>query len=291
MSVSRFNIRSNVWAAFFLAPSFTGFAVFFFIPFLGGTYYSVVDNAVSGNFVGAANYISLLGNPVFLKAASNTLIFTGISVPLNMAVSLSLALLLNKGIYGRDLLRTAFIVPLVIPVASVVLIWQVIFDFRGALNGYLHYIAGFGAIDWMKTGWARMVVMLVYLWKNSGYNMIIFLAGLQNIPSEYYEAADIDGAGNWCKFRRITLPYLAPAAFFVFIMSIINSFKVFRETFLIAGPYPHDSIYMLQHYMNNIFMSLDYQKLTAAAFLTALVIFLIIYLLLKIESRVSNNLN
>jgi multiple sugar transport system permease protein len=289
MPVSRFRTRDIKAAIFFLAPSVTGFLVFFLIPFIGGTYYSLVDSPIAGRFVGLANYINLLNNPVFLKAAGNTLVFSGIYVPLNIVISLVLAILLNKGVYGKSILRTAFIVPLVIPVASVVLVWQVIFDMTGSLNGLLH-LMGSGGIDWMRTGWARIVVLIVYLWKNTGYNMVILLAGLQNIPVEYYEAADIDGAGPWRKFRSITLTYLTPTAFFVFIMSIINSFKVFRETYLIAGPYPQEGIYMLQHYMNNMFMSLDYQKLTAAAFLTAVLIFLLILVLFKVERRISSSL-
>ena len=289
MRIHKFKTHDKIAAVFFLAPSLAGFLVFFLLPFIGGAYYSLVDNPVAGSFVGLANYTGLLKNPVFLKAAANTLIFSGISVPLNMMLSLALAVLLNKGVYGKSILRTAFIVPLVVPVASVVLVWQVIFDMRGSLNGLLHFI-GSGGADWMKTGWARAVVIIVYLWKNTGYNMVILLAGLQNIPAEYYESADIDGAGAWRKFGSITAVYLTPALFFVFIMSIINSFKVFRETYLIAGPYPQDGIYMLQHYMNNMFMALDYQKLTAAALLTAALIYLLILLLFRVERRISDSL-
>ncbi len=290
MSVSSFKARNYAAAICFMTPSMLGFLVFFLIPFIAGCYYSLVDNPVSGNFVGLSNYINLLHNPVFLKAALNTLTFSGICVPLIIIFSLLLAVLLNRKAHGISLLRTAFIVPLVVPVASIVLVWQIMFDIRGSINGLLQ-LTGTAGQDWMKTGWARTVVIIVYLWKNCGYNMVIFLAGLQNIPREYYEAAEMDGAGAWTKFTGITVPYLAPAAFFVFIMSIINSFKVFRETYLIAGPYPQDGIYMLQHYMNNIFLSLDYQKLTAAAFLTALLIFLIILLLFTAERKISSSLN
>ena len=290
MSVISFKTRNYAAAICFMAPSALGFSVFFFIPFITGSYYSLVDNPVSANFVGLGNYINLLQNPVFLKAASNTLVFSGICVPLNVVFSLLLAVLLNRDILGKSLLRTAFIVPLAVPAASIVLVWQIMFDMRGSINGILQF-AGASGQDWMKTGRARTVVIIVYLWKNCGYNMVIFLAGLQNIPREYYEAADMDGAGVWTKFTGITVPYLTPAAFFVFIMSIINSFKVFRETYLIAGPYPQDGIYMLQHYMNNIFLSLDYQKLTAAAFLTALLILLVILLLFTVERKISGSLN
>lgn len=276
-------------AVCFLAPSLIGFAIFFFIPFGAGIYDSLVDGPINGRFVGLANYRSLLTNPVFLRAATNTLIFTAISVPLNMLISLGLALLLNREIYARNTLRTLFISPLVIPVASVVFVWQVFFDLNGALNGIFNSI-GLKPVDWMQTGWARLVVIIVYLWKNTGYDMVLFLAGLQNIPAQYYESASIDGAGPWRKFTRITLIYLTPTLFFVFIISIINSFKVFRETYLISGAYPQESIYMLQHYMNNMFTSLDYQKLTTAAFLMALVITTLVSALFKVEHKIGKQI-
>ena len=281
--------KNNKTALLFLAPSLVGFSLFYLLPFAAGAYYSLVDSPVGGRFAGLSNYFSLLSNPIFLKAAKNTLVFTLISVPLIMLFSLGLAIFLNKGIYMKNILRASFITPLVVPVASVVLVWQVIFDLRGSLNGLLTGM-GFGAVDWMNTDWARLVVVVVYLWKNTGYNMVLFLAGLQNIPVEYYESADIDGAGKFRRFRSITFVYLTPTTFFVFIISIINSFKVFRETWLISGPYPQDSIYMLQHYMNNMFTSLDYQKLTSAAFIMAAAIYLLVLFLFRTERRISKNI-
>lgn len=280
----------NTTAIMFLAPSLVGFLFFFLLPFFGGLYYSLIDSPFNTVFVGLKNYVNLLENPIFRKAGFNTAAFTAISVPLNMLLSLILALMLNKSLYFKNILRTAFITPLVVPVASIVLVWQVIFDLRGSLNLILAGL-GYGAIDWMKTDWARMVVVVVYLWKNVGYNMVLFLAGLQNIPVEYYESANIDGARALRKFFRITLVYLTPTTFFIFIISIINSFKVFRETYLISGPYPHDSIYMLQHYMNNMFGSLDYQKLTSAAFIMSLFIYALVLVLFKSEQKISRSLN
>lgn len=279
----------NKTALIFLAPSLAGFLLFFLLPFLGGLYYSLIESPITVKFVGISNYINLLQNQVFRKAGFNTIAFTAFSVPLNIILSLILALMLNKSLYLKNVLRTAFITPLVVPVASIVLVWQVIFDMRGSLNLILSGL-GYGAIDWMKTDWARMVVVIVYLWKNIGYNMVLFLAGLQNIPVEYYESADIDGAGALKKLFRITLIYLTPTTFFIFIISIINSFKVFRETYLISGAYPHDSIYMLQHYMNNMFSNLDYQKLTSAAFIMSLFIYALVLVLYKSESRINSSL-
>ena len=281
--------QDNKTALLFLGPSLMGFLIFFFIPFIGGLYYSVVDSPIGGRFVGLKNYIDLIRNPVFLKASYNTLLFTIVNVPLGMLLSLGLALVLNRKIYGRHIIRTGFIIPLVIPVASIVLVWQILFDINGSLNDLMTSL-GIMPRDWMKTDLARSVVGMLYLWKNVGYNMVLFLAGLQNIPLEYYEAADIDGAGRGHKFIHITLVYLTPTMFFVFVMAIINSFKVFREVYLITGAYPHDSIYMLQHYMNNKFVSLDYQMLTAAAFIMAVFICILVLILFKIQRKINNTL-
>ncbi|TDF94871.1 sugar ABC transporter permease [Paenibacillus piri] len=254
-----------------------------------GFYFSLMDSPVGGSFAGVANYRELLENPVFRRAAANTFLFTAICVPLNMLLSLGLAMMLNKKLPFRQSFRVSFLSPLVVPVASVVLVWKALFDLHGALNGWT---ASWGIVpkDWMESSAALAVVLIVYLWKNIGYNMVLFLAGLQNIPADYYEAAAVDGAGKFRQWRSITLVYLTPTAFFVFIMSIINSFKVFRETYLMAGDYPDPSIYMLQHYMNNMFKSLDYQKLTSAAFLMALVIILLVWILFLAERRIGKSL-
>ncbi|MNR12237.1 L-arabinose transport system permease protein AraP [compost metagenome] len=206
-----------------------------------------------------------------------------------MLIALGLAMLLNRKLALRQTFRISFLSPLVVPVASVVLVWNALFDLNGTINGWLASW-GIRPHDWMESEASLYVLIIVYLWKNIGYNMILFLAGLQNIPHDYYEAASIDGAGKFRQWRSITLVYLTPTAFFVFIMSIINSFKMFRETYLIAGNYPNESIYMLQHYMNNMFKSLDYQKLTSAAFLMALVIVVLVLTLFVVERRISKSI-
>ncbi|WP_211224409.1 carbohydrate ABC transporter permease [Paenibacillus assamensis] len=276
--------KDAVAALLFLAPSVIGFTLFYLVPFLMGVSYSFKDNSVSGQFVGLHNYKELLDSGSFRKAASNTLYFTVISVPLMLVLSLGLALLLNQHLYLRNWLRTAYVLPLVIPVASIILIWQILFDWNGSLNAWLEYF-GMDRVDWMKTDAARNVVIVVYLWKNIGYNIILFLAGLQQIPKDYYETAQVEGAGRLRQFRSITLVYLTPMISFIVLMSIINSFKVFRETYLIAGDYPHDSIYTLQHFMNNMFMALDIQKLMAAAVMMVGCILIIVFVLFALERR------
>jgi len=286
MRTGKLKTNNSCLAWLFLGPSLLGFSLFYLLPFVTGFYYSLVDSPINGTFVGLHNYVALLKNPSFLLALSNTAKFTVICVPLNMAFSLGAALLLNRKIRGRNLFRTIFITPLIIPIASVVLVWQAFFDLNGVLNSLIHAL-GYQPVDWLKTDWSRVVILVVYLWKNIGYCMILFLAGLQNIPAEYYEAARIDGANRFQEFFRITLVYLTPTIFFVFVISVINSFKVFRETYLIAGDYPPNSIYMLQHYMNNMFLNLDYQKLTSAAFIMAAFIVAVVFLLFRVERKIS----
>lgn len=277
-------LRESRTALLFLAPSLFGFAVFFFVPFWLGFGYSLRDSPVGGSFAGLDNYAELLASEAYVQALRNTLRFTIVGVPLNMTLSLLLAMLLNQSLYMRSWIRIGFLTPLVIPVASVVLVWRAVFDDSGALNGWLGTL-GFQSTDWMNSGAAFWVVVSVYLWKNIGYNMVLFLAGLQTIPAPYYEAAAIDGAGKFRQWRSITLVYLTPSAFFVFIVSIINSFKVFRETYMIAGNYPQEDIYMLQHYMNNLFYELDYEKLTAAAFLAAVSVIVIVLVLFRVQRK------
>ncbi|WP_245975989.1 carbohydrate ABC transporter permease [Paenibacillus prosopidis] len=220
----------------------------------------------------------------FRKAFVNSLMFAGVSVPLLFVISLGLSLLLKGKLPFRQSLRTMFLLPLVVPVASVILVWQTLFQWNGALNGlFLNW--GLDPVDWMNTRWAFAVMLAVFVWKNAGYNLIIFLAGLSNIPAEQYESASMDGAGAFRQFLHITWPGLSPTSFFVIVMSIVQSFKVFRETYLVAGAYPHDSIYTLQHFMNNMFKSLDYPKLTAAAVLLSIVIGITVYALFRAERR------
>jgi multiple sugar transport system permease protein len=268
----------------FLAPSLAGFGLFYAVPFAAGIYTSFTDSARGGAFAGFANYVELLGSASFRKAAANTLLFTGVSVPLLIVLSLLLALLLNRPLPFRGGLRTAFILPLVVPVASIVLIWQIFFDWNGTLNAWLQHF-GMERIDFLQSEGSMGVIIALYLWKNIGYDMILFLAGLQAIPKDYYETARIEGAGRLRLLFHVTMPYLTPTMFFVVLISIINSFKVFRETYLLAGDYPYDSIYMLQHYMNNMFAELDIQKLTAAASLMVACIVLLVSAMLGAERR------
>ena len=286
----------------FLAPSLLGVGVFFILPFGVVVYYSMIDGVASRRFVFLENFTRLFANSAFRMAARNTLKFSAMAVPLAVILAMVLALMLECRIPGKSQFRTFFLSPMMVPVASVVLIWQVLFNYNGTVNEFL-MLFGTKRIDWLQSDYSMIVVLLLFLWKNLGYNMILFMivvlllflwknlgynmilfmSGLANIPRDLLEVADVSGASEAYKFFSIKLRYLSPTVLFVTILSLINSFKVFREVYLLTGDYPYESLYMLQHFMNNTFRSLDYQKLSAAAVVMALVMVVLIALLFKIE--------
>ena len=266
----------------FLFPSLLGVGLFFILPFGVVVYYSLIDGVGSRNFVGLSNFIKLFHNSAFIMAAKNTLKFSFTAVPLAVALAMVLALMLECRIPLKSQFRTFFLSPMMVPVASVVLIWQVLFNFNGTINEFL-MLFGADKIDWLQSDYCQIVVIILFLWKNLGYNMILFMAGLANIPKELLEVADVEGASETYKFFNIKLRYLSPTVLFVTILSLINSFKVFREVYLLTGDYPYEKLYMLQHFMNNTFRSLDYQKLSAAAVVMALVMVVLSALLFSAE--------
>lgn len=273
----------------FLAPSAVGVLVFLVIPFLVVIYYSFIDNPIANHFVGLENFRKILTNAAFLQAARNTLFFSAVAVPLVVVLSLGLALLLDMNIPWKSQFRTFFLSPMMVPAASVVLIWQVIFNYHGAMNELLA-VFGFEGVDWLKSKYSMVVVISMFLWKNLGYNMILFMSALASIPKDIIEVAQLESAGKMTIFFKIKLRYIASTILFVIILSVINSFKVFREVYLLSGDYPYDSLYMLQHFMNNTFASMDYQKLSAAAIVMCLFMIVVIGILFFIESKVGEDL-
>ena len=266
----------------FLMPSLLGVGLFFILPFGVVVYYAMIDGVSSKNFVFLDNFTRLFENAAFRLAARNTLKFSAMAVPLAVVLPIILALMLECRIPGKSQFRTFFLSPMMVPVASVVLIWQVLFNYNGTVNEFL-MVFGAERIDWLQSDYSMVVVLLLFLWKNLGYNMILFMSGLANIPKDLLEAADVAGASESYKFFAIKLRYLSPTVLFVTILSLISSFKVFREVYLLTGDYPYESLYMLQHFMNNTFRALDYQKLSAAAVVMAIVMVALIALLFAVE--------
>lgn len=273
----------------FLAPSLAGVGLFFVVPFGVVIYYALVNNVVQHRFTGMQNFITTWNNHAFRLACRNTLLFSLVAVPLAVLLSLWLAAMMESRIPLRSTFRTIFLSPMMVPIASVILIWQVLFDYNGLVNVWLSRL-GVDKIDWLKSRYAMVVIVLLFLWKNLGYNMILFMAGLSSVPRDQIEVARLESATDRQIFWRIKVRYLSSTVMFVILMSLINSFKVFREIYLLTGDYPYDSLYMLQHFMNNMFDALDYQKLSAAAIIMALFMVVVIGILLYIEDRFDRDL-
>ena len=276
-------IRDFLASLCFSGPSFLGMLIFFVAPFCVVIYYSFIAGALDHSFVGLKNYINVWNNGAFQIAVKNTAVFSGLSVPLAVVLALVLALMLECRIPFKSQFRTFFLSPMMVPIASIILIWQVLFHYNGVINEFLQ-VFGADKIDWLKSDYCMVVIVVLFLWKNLGYNMILFMAALSNIPRELLEVAEVEGASAAYQFFHIKLRYLSPTVLFVTILSIINSFKVFREIYLLTGNYPYDGLYMMQHFMNNMFNSADYQRLSAAAVLLAIVIVILIALLFFVEN-------
>jgi len=290
--IKQFNkgLGDKLYSGSFLAPSLIGVMIFFIIPFFVVIFYAFIDSPVGQNFVFFQNFQRVLGNFAFQTAARNTAMFSIVAVPLAVILALLLAVLLEQKIPLKSQLRTFFLSPMMVPVASIVLIWQVLFHRNGAVNEILLSISSatgwfsFDPIDWFSSAHAQLPIVVLFLWRNLGYNMILFMAALNNIPRDLLEVASLEGGSGFFIFRTIKLRFLSPTILFVTILSVINSFKVFREVFLLAGSHPYGSLYTLQHYMNNMFHNLDYQSLAAAAIIMALVMIAIIGLIFIVEN-------
>ncbi len=273
----------------FIAPSFIGVAIFFILPFFVVAYYSLIDNPINQEFVGILNFNNLLNNPIFRMAAKNTAIFALVAVPLAVVIPLFFAMMLMRKLPMGSWFKTVLISPLMVPTASVVLIWEVLFHYEGTVNSFL-VAFGIDRIDFFKSDWSLLVIVCLFLWKNIGYNMILFMAALASIPKDITEACMLDGAGPVRVFFKIKMPYIFSTVLFVTILSLINSFKIFREVYLMTGNYPYERLYTLQHFMNNTFASLDYQKLSAAAMLMCAAMVIIIGVLFIIDGKVGEDI-
>ncbi len=256
--------KENVAAFLFIAPSLAGVSLFFMVPFVLSLGYAATNS--DSRFAGLENFINLFGSEAFRLAARNTLKFMVVAIPLNIAIPLFIGCLLYKT-SGSGWLKTVFMSPLVIPSACAAFFFQSLFTSNGLLSQILKVNT-----DWLQTDYSFAIAVTVYIWKNMGYNLVLTLAGLSDIPKEYYKWAAIEGMGSVRAFFMITLVYLTPTLFIMFVMSFISSFKVYRELYMLAGSYPNEKIYMLQHYINNQFAALDYQNLASASFVITLTI-------------------
>lgn len=272
MKKTYISIRNTREGYLLTLPLLLGCLIFYTAPFL-----LVLRNSVhqgvgdSLQFVGLENYQTMLNSSVFRLAFGNTLKFLAIALPLVIVISYAIALMLKSQAEKHKQLKSVLLLPYIMPVVGTVVLVQLLFSEMGLVNKGL-YTLGLPVADWLNSKAAFWVVILLYLWKNTGYSVILLLAGLVTIPNDHYDAASLDGATPFQQLRYITAPQMWYSVFFATVFSLINAFKCFREIFLIGGTHPHDSIYMLQHFINNAFEKLNYPKLAVASVLLLIVL-------------------
>lgn len=253
----------------FIVPGFIGVMIFIVLP-LADVFISSFRRGGQGSFVGLTNYSVVLDNQAFRLAAGNSLLFELVSVPLLIVVSLVVAIEVYE--MKGNIVKFAFLIPLAIPSNSLAVVWKILFAENGIVNGLITKFGG-TPISFFDGRAVFRLFVGTFVFKNIGYNMLIWLAGLSAIPTEIYEAAKVDGAGRFTRILRITLPNMKRSFFIVAMLSVVNSLKIFREQYLMAGGYPDTAIYQLQHVFNNWFEKLELGKLTAGAVMTAVVFF------------------
>ncbi len=232
-----------------IAPGFLIYTLFVLIPIIWTIGMSFTDyNLKTFSFVGLENYIHLFHDSVFLKSMLNTIIYSVITIPVTMVLALFLATLLNSKIKGKGFFRTLFYMPNIFSMVAVSMAWLYLFDTNNGILNRLLDVVGLGPVGWVtSSSTALLSVAIMSIWNSTGYNMILFLSGLQSIPEYLYEAASIDGATRWQKFRKITIPQLAPTTFFVFVMACINSFQVFGQVLIVTNGGPLNSTTTIAH--------------------------------------------
>ena len=258
--------------ALFLLPGFTGVCGLVLAPFADVVRRSFVT-AVTQEYVGLSNYRRVFANEAFLLAVKNTVRFTAVSLPVLLTLGLLLAMLLS-GLANAQIWKSVFLLPMAMPAATVAIVWRMVF----AEGGFLNLALGTD-IDYMETAGSFWVLVFSYVWKNLGYTVILWLAGIHSVPLDTTEAARVDGAGTCRLGRSVILPQTRGSFYTIAVLSFLNTFKAFREAYLVAGAYPQESIYLLSHLFNNWFASLDVDKMAAAAVCMAgvLLIFILLF--------------
>ena len=283
--------REALWGYFFLLPNILGFLIFTLGPVLAALFISLTewDAITAPRFVGVANYSRLLlQDETFRKVLVNTVYYTGFSVPCGTVLALALALLLNQKLRGVLVYRTVYFLPVISSMVGVALVWQWLYNAEyGLINQFLFNL-GITGPKWLaSTRWAMPAVIIMSVWKGLGYNIVIFLAGLQDVPQFLYEAAELDGANGWQKLRNVTLPMLYPTTFFVIVMSIIGSFQAFDQVYVMTGGGPARATSVIVHYLyQSAFQYFEMGYASAMAY----VLFVIIFVVTLVQVRRSGSM-
>ena len=271
------------WSGFlFLLPSLLGVTAFFVLPFLKSLYYTFTQGVIHPKFVGIKNFQELLANTVFRQAAGNTLFFLILAVPLQMIIAIFLSLVLSKRPFRWQ--RWALLLPMVIPVSSLALAWQGLWGQEGVVSRGLALL-GVSESNLLYGPSAFPLLITLYLLKNTGYLTIIISSAMTALPPEYGESFRLDCSSELSFVRSIVVPLISPTLIFSAVVAVMNYFLMFRDIYMLYGDNPPSSVYMLQHFMNRNFYELNYQRLSAAAFLTILGMTVLIIASLALQRR------
>ncbi|NLE14081.1 MAG: sugar ABC transporter permease [Clostridiales bacterium] len=247
-------------------PSLAGVLMFFLVPFVTSVYYAFLNDAFNMDYVGLQNIEDVLTSKYFRLAVRNTVIFTIIAIPAILVVSYSMAYVLTYTMKNNKLLQAILFLPYLLPSVSITMQWK----------------------EYCSTVAPIVSLLIIYLWKYTGFNITLFITAFASIQRETLEAAQIDGASSIMLATKVVFPNSVPMLFFVGIISFVNTFKVYRESYLLWGDYPDQSVYMLQNYLNNHFAKLNYQNVAAAADIFFAIIFVIVLIVLRFEKKWSD---
>lgn len=283
-------LKRNLIAYSFIAPNFIGFFCLTLIPILFSFVLAFMkwDSANPMEFVGLANFAKLPSDKTFRIALGNTFYYAIGTVPLTLISALGLALLLNQPIKGRAMFRSIFFFPYVASLVAIAVVWNMLFHPEmGPVNSILHALGVQNLPRWSADiKWAMPTVIMMSIWKNMGYYMVVYLAALQGIPPELYEAATIDGAGAWSRFRNVTWPMLTPTTFFVSVMLVINGFKVFDQVYMMTQGGPgRSTMVLVYHIYNSAFIKFEFGYASAISTVLFLIVIVITIFQFRMEKK------
>lgn len=276
---SRLQRRWNFWGYLFILPNFLGFVLFMLVPIVMALVFSFTNYDVISqmDFVGISNYVGLFTDDQFITSLINTLWFAVLTVPAGVILSLLLAVLFNRQVKGISVFRTFVFIPVITSMVAISLIWSMLYEDNGGLLNTLLGMMGLGPVHWLTdTNVAMISIAIMSIWKGLGYNMTIFLAGLQGVPAELYEAATIDGANSVQKFFKVTVPMIGPTTYFVTLMSLIGSLQVFDQVWIMTQGGPVDATKTVAMYLYQYgfqFYKMGYA--CAAAYVLFILVFIV----------------
>lgn len=266
----------------FILPGLLGVMAFYAIPFIITAYYTLTKGISNVQFVGLENFKELFQNPAFLLSLKNTMVFLLVGVPVVTVLSLALSLMMSQKLYKVP--RWAMLSPMIVPVASALMGWQVLLGDQGFINQQLMAM-GKEAVSFFGEAHAMKVMLFLFVIKNTGYMLIIFTGAISSLAKEYEEAFVLDSSSRFKYATKIVIPLITPIIFFVVILSVINSFQMFRDVYALYGNFPPSTVYLLQYFMNNNFYKLNYQRLSTAAFILVMGISFVISLFLYYQEK------